>query len=296
VIDVKPLLGLAVVAAAVGLHPLRVAVVERDVGRQGAMQIVLGQVQEGQVRLAVQVAEGGLEVQQAARTVVCLGLDAAVLRLLGLGAREEAVSDRLDPGIGRRIKVRSLEVVEAKVLDVVERVDGGGEAAQVATRGRRHQGRHVMLQVRRRRLERRGRQSYVRHDGRRRLEGLGLGVEDDEAAGGSVAVQLGEGEHHLLGAAPAAAAVVVAAVGHQAVLGGVGRAPLVSTNETAVVVWFGGGWLVGVVCVRVVVVRHFGRDIACGGGHLGISRRLGIKPVVSLIKLWGEKGKTGIIN
>ena len=136
-INIEPLV-LSVVATAAAVVGLDLLVTgERNVGGECAVQVVLRQVQEGHVRLALQVAKCGLEVQQAARTVVRLGLDAAVLGLLGLGAREETVRDRLHPGIGRGVKLRPVQMVQTKILDVVERVDGGGNAAQVPAGGGR---------------------------------------------------------------------------------------------------------------------------------------------------------------
>ena len=114
---------------------LSLLVAGRQVGDQRPVQIILSQVQrlvqEGHVVLVVEVAERRLEVKE--RTPF-LGLDAVIVRLPGLRARQQAVGDVLEtrvPGV-----VVSVVKVEAKLVDVSECVDGRRHAADLTPRGR----------------------------------------------------------------------------------------------------------------------------------------------------------------
>ena len=134
------LLLLVVVELLLVMLELCLLVTGRQIGNQGPVQVVLGQVQrlmeEGHVVLVFQVAEGRLEVEQ--RPAI-LGLDAVLVRLSGLGAGEEAVRDVLEAAVAARVVVAVVEV-EAELVDVGERVDGRGHAAHFAARGRRYVG------------------------------------------------------------------------------------------------------------------------------------------------------------
>ena len=112
--------------------------------------------------------------------MVGLRLDALLVRLAGLGAGEETVRHRLEPGVAG-VVVPVVEV-EGELVNVVESVDGGGDTADLAPAG----GGDV-----RRLGSGRGRAGS---GGRGGAGGAGVGVEDDEAAG---SLELGEGEDEV---------------------------------------------------------------------------------------------------